>query len=159
VIGWLLTRVYSPRGLRVALPAAVLGVVGAGVLFSLVEGRGVSAWDGVWWAFTTVSTVGYGDVTPRTDAGRALALGVIVVGVGFLFLLAGALIERFIAIEVRHDLLGIEQPERQILQRLEAVDARLAEIDARLGRLEPPAHDRAAHAAGGGMDAPRSSSD
>lgn len=139
MFGRLLTWVYSRSGLRIALPAVVLGLVAAGVLFSLVEGRRVSAWDGVWWAFTTVSTVGYGDVIPRTAAGRVLGLAVIVVGVGFLFLLAGVFVERFIATEVRRDLLGIEQPEREILERLERMDERLAEIDARLARLEPSA--------------------
>ena len=52
-----------------------------------------------------------------------------VLGVGFLFLLAGILIERFIATEVRRDLAGIEAPEREILQRLKGVEARLLEID------------------------------
>lgn len=84
-----------------------------------------------------MSTVGYGDVIPRTDEGRAIGLAVMFLGVGFLFLLAGALVERFIATEVRRDLSGIEEPEREILRRLEAVDGRLAEIDARLAELEP----------------------
>lgn len=43
-------------------------------------GRGVVA-------CTTVSTVGYGDVIPRTDLGRVIALFVMILGVGFLFLL------------------------------------------------------------------------
>jgi voltage-gated potassium channel len=119
------------------VPGAVAGLVASGLLFSVVEGPGVSPWDGVWWAFTTVSTVGYGDVIPRTDLGRVIALFVMILGVGFLFLLAGTLIERFIAIEVRRDLPGVEAPEREILRRLEAVDARLTSIEARLARLEP----------------------
>jgi voltage-gated potassium channel len=138
ILSRLLTFVFSAPGLRVAIPAAVAGLVAAGLLFAAVEGPSVSAWDGVWWAFTTISTVGYGDVVPRTDVGRVIALAIMVLGVGFLFLLAGSLIERFIATEVRRDLAGIEAPEREILQRLEGVEARLREIDERLGRLEPP---------------------
>jgi len=134
----LITSVFSARGLRFAVPGAVAGLVASGLLFSLVEGPAVSPWDGVWWAFTTISTVGYGDVIPRTVLGRLIGILVMILGVGFLFLLAGTMIERFIAIEVRRDLSGIEEPEREILRRLEAVDARLASIDARLARLEPP---------------------
>lgn len=39
--------------------------------------------DALWWAFSTVSTVGYGDVVPMTAAGRGIALGLIVTGVFF----------------------------------------------------------------------------
>ena len=37
---------------------------------------------GLWWAWVTISTVGYGDVTPKTDAGRLVATPLIMVGVG-----------------------------------------------------------------------------
>jgi voltage-gated potassium channel len=50
----------------------------------------VSAWDGVWWAVTTVSTVGYGDITPTTDGGRAIAITVMLVGIGFVAILTAA---------------------------------------------------------------------
>ena len=32
-----------------------------------------TAWLGMWWALQTVTTVGYGDVVPQDDVGRALA--------------------------------------------------------------------------------------
>ena len=36
----------------------------------------------LWWAWVTISTVGYGDVTPETEAGRLVATPLIMVGVG-----------------------------------------------------------------------------
>ena len=37
--------------------------------------------DSVWWAFTTVSTVGYGDYFPVTGTGRLVAIGLMLGGV------------------------------------------------------------------------------
>ena len=45
--------------------------------------------DALWWAFATVSTVGYGDVVPVTAVGRAIAIVLIITGV-FFFVVFGA---------------------------------------------------------------------
>ncbi len=38
--------------------------------------------DAIWWAFVTVTTVGYGDLYPVTTMGRLIAAGVMICGVG-----------------------------------------------------------------------------
>jgi voltage-gated potassium channel len=45
--------------------------------------------DAIWWSFVTMSTVGYGDFAPVTFTGRAVAVGLMVVGIGLLAGLAG----------------------------------------------------------------------
>jgi voltage-gated potassium channel len=38
-------------------------------------------WDALWWAFVTITTVGYGDYTPVTFVGRLVAVGVMIGGI------------------------------------------------------------------------------
>jgi voltage-gated potassium channel len=67
---------------RVGLLA--LGVISTGaVAFSLLEGRG-SLFDAVWWAVVTTTTVGYGDISPASLGGRAVAVLLMISGIGFL---------------------------------------------------------------------------
>lgn len=44
----------------------------------------VSFGDALWWAMETITTVGYGDLTPVTEAGRLIAVGVMVGGIALL---------------------------------------------------------------------------
>jgi voltage-gated potassium channel len=45
--------------------------------------------DAVWWTFATLTTVGYGDVTPVTPLGRLIAVGVMMIGMALLAAVTG----------------------------------------------------------------------
>lgn len=77
---------------RLGIISGCIMLVGS-VLVWLVE-RGTNPGlahygDALWWAVVTVTTVGYGDVTPRTTIGRVLASGLMITGIGTIGLLAG----------------------------------------------------------------------
>jgi len=55
----------------------------------------------MWWAFATLTTVGYGDVTPITSLGKAFGAAVTVVSIGIVALPAGMLASSFSA-RLRH---------------------------------------------------------
>lgn len=116
----LLRRLLSVEGVRDAAVLALVIVLAGGAAFAAVEGRELSAWDGVWWAMTTVTTVGYGDITPHTTEGRVIAMTVMLVGIGFVALVTAAAAERFIK----------GPSDRPTLER------QLTELNARLADLE-----------------------
>jgi len=82
-------------------------------------------WDGMWWAWVTMATVGYGDVVPHTGAGRLFASLVVLFGVVLISLLTANLAAFFIGSDVEK----IEEDEKES-------DRQLAEISARLARIE-----------------------
>lgn len=91
-------------------------ILGAGALFAYIEDA--SVWDGVWYALVTITTVGYGDVVPTSEAGRIFGMVLILFGVVF-FSLVTANISAF--------LIGTEQRklEKDILSYMKQTDQRL----------------------------------
>ena len=76
------------------VPFLVLSItllaIGSGVLMWLVDREDFPTLGlALWWATSTVTTVGYGDVVPVQPAGRFVATGLMIVGYASLSLLTG----------------------------------------------------------------------
>jgi voltage-gated potassium channel len=129
-------RLFTLDGLKWAAVLALMTALGGGAAFAAAEGRSTSTWDGVWWAFTTMTTVGYGDLYPRTDLGRVIAMVVMAVGIGFGSLLFAALAERFVRIEVAEEAAeveaGVTSAEHALLGELAVVQERLRRVESAL---------------------------
>lgn len=65
----------------------VLGALG----YCYFEGNDTPLPDALWWSIVTMSTVGYGDMSPTSPGARLIAGVLMLVGVGFIGLLSGNL--------------------------------------------------------------------
>ncbi len=72
MLPFVLGRFVSITLLPYAVVLAFIAVFGGGIAFARLEG--VSVFDGMYWANTTVNTVGYGDITAQTTVGKVLSM-------------------------------------------------------------------------------------
>lgn len=90
-------RLFERLG-RVALVAGVVVFLGAFVAYRAEHPTNPeykTFGDSIWWAIVTLTTVGYGDVVPKTTAGRAAGVMIMLTGIAVLGLLAGSLASFF----------------------------------------------------------------
>ena len=125
--GHSLRAVLGAHGLHYALAMTALVVIAAGGAVAAVErdadGNIRDFGDGLWWAITTVTTVGYGDRFPVTAEGRAIAAFLMVLGVS-LFSFVTANIAAYLSTQDATD-----------ASQLRDLEARLDRIEALLGQL------------------------
>src|SRR4051812_47049062 len=116
----------------VIVTATAVAVVVGGVLMRVLDhDEYANVWVGMWWALQTVTTVGYGDVTPKNPSGRIVAVFVMLEGIAFLTIIIAAITSTFIA---------RAQLERDVTQDGDAaeppIEARLDRLEQRLAQLE-----------------------
>jgi voltage-gated potassium channel len=102
--------------------------------------------DALWWAFTTVTTVGYGDRYPVTGAGRLVAIGLMLAGIALLGVVTAAtaswLLDRVAAADVeaqaatRRDLAALSSEIAQLRQEL--LTRSKPDLDVTGPELSPP---------------------
>jgi voltage-gated potassium channel Kch len=128
----------QPPSVRLAasviVTATSLIVVGGGILIRVIDHKEyASIWVGMWWALQTVTTVGYGDVTPREPSGRIVGAFVMLEGIAFLAITTAAITSTFVARAARERDLAEGVDEAAFEQR---VETRLDDFDKRFDRLE-----------------------
>jgi len=122
--------------------ATAIVVVAAGILMRVIDHKEyANVWVGMWWALQTVTTVGYGDVTPKEPSGRIVAAVVMLEGIAFLAIVTASITSTFVARAAERRLAAREQAvtteEEQLAARFDAMQKQLDEIVALLGRREP----------------------
>jgi voltage-gated potassium channel len=90
-----------------------------------------------------MTTVGYGDITPKTTLGRIVGLALMLVGIGFVALVTGAVAQRFLSPQIQAETLGLETEvardvgtaREEVLRELRSVARRLQELEEVVERL------------------------
>ena len=131
-LGPLVRFALSMEGLRYAAVIAALTAFAGGAAFAALERYSLG--NGIYWAITTMTTVGYGDITPKTSEGKIIAVVVMLIGIGTATLLIGAVAQRFVATTVGPRLTEVESEEEQLLAEVREIAARLQDVQAVLER-------------------------
>jgi voltage-gated potassium channel len=113
------------RGLHYVLLAALAVITLGGSLGVVFERDAPDASitslpDGLWWAVTTVTTVGYGDMYPRTAAGRGVGVILMLLGISLFGILTANLAAFF-----------VEEREDEVLTELRALRRQVEELSQR----------------------------
>lgn len=94
-------RLITRRGLFYSLLLCLAIMAFGGLGFWLLEPKVLTLSDGLWLAFTTAATVGYGDLVPSTYASRAFAVIVVLIGLAVLSLVTASVAAMFVETEER----------------------------------------------------------
>ena len=135
-------RVANARSATVGLAVTflALALVGAIVMRFADPDNFPSLGLAVWWALQTVTTVGYGDVVPTTNAGRVVGGLVMVIGVSFIaFLTAGVtstVIQRGQAGADEAERLREERDFQTLLGGQAQIRQAIIDLDKRLDKME-----------------------
>ena len=125
----------SIRGaVGVIVTATAVVVAGGAVAIRLLDHQEYSSvWVGMWWALQTVTTVGYGDVTPQHVSGRIIGVVVMLYGIAFLTITIAAITSTFVARAERERDQAEAKADHDEQQR---VEARFDDLSARLQQVE-----------------------
>ncbi len=118
---------------NVIVTATLLIVAIGGVMMRVLDHKEYhSIWLGMWWVLETITTVGYGDLTPESAIGKILTSILMLWGVAFLAIITAAITSVFVA---RAQQERTTAEEAAVAGARSTVDDRLDSIDAQLREL------------------------
>jgi len=114
-------------------------IVGALFMYAVESGKENSqinsVLDAFWWAVTTVTTVGYGDIIPVSDAGKILAIFYMFFGIGILVIFLSVLGTNFYKKRFEADSKDISHAQSLILKKMDDLEKNQEKIEQKLTGL------------------------
>ena len=105
---------FEINGLKYMVFVSLFCIVAGGIAIHFVEE--MTVFDGIWWSFVTATTVGYGDISPTTPAGRVIAAVLMIVGIGLIGSLTSTITALFFQ---RHEKASKRDAKCEILKTLQ----------------------------------------
>jgi voltage-gated potassium channel len=125
------------RWLRAALPLAAITVLLAGGGFAALETKNVSSYaEGVWWALSLMTTVGFVGESPETTGGRLLSALLMLIGFGLLSVTTAVIASLFVREDEALEEGREHAFEQQALQRLDELGRQIDGLEQRLSDRE-----------------------
>lgn len=119
--------------LAITLGVMLLGATGLYVVESGQNETVGSFWDALWWAISTTTTVGYGDIFPITLEGRLIAVFLMLTGIGVIGVFTATIASMFMIEDEEDEFNGLHR-------RLDSMESKLDELlrERRLGPATEP---------------------
>ena len=143
----LLETIFNSRRLRTILLALIFFIGIFGYLFYASEPQVETFGDGIWWALVTITTVGYGDITPLTTLGRVVAGLLMLLGLGLIATITAIVSAKFIQNyvdshtnddvleklqELETEIEKIEELEDNVLGKLQELEEEVDELNKKI---------------------------
>lgn len=133
-MGTIFLSQMRPSRLMQVLSLALIMLSSAGAGFYYLEPTADSYADAVWLAFTTVATVGYGDIVPSTPASKIFAVFIVILGYAIFSIVTANIAALFVGEEdeklereLHNDMRALHQEVIALREELRKQDRQLAE--------------------------------
>lgn len=143
-IATLVLQHMQPSHLMQVIVLAIIMLSTAGAGFYWLEPKVQNYADGVWLAFTTVATVGYGDIVPSTPASKIFAVFIVLLGYAMFSIVTANIAALFVGEEeevferqLHEDIKALHQEVSALREELRLQDQLLNTYLQRADKVQP----------------------
>lgn len=126
LLPWLVmvVKVLSTQRVWAVVISFLIYAIQGGFILAYIDSAIGNPWGGIWWAFQTITTVGYGDVVPETYLGQVYGVIFMLGGISLMAILSATI--TYLLLQKNHA--ADQRRARKILREFKSVTEELNEI-------------------------------
>jgi voltage-gated potassium channel len=113
------------RAVGLIVATATVLAFAAAIVERLVDPAIGTFGDALWWAITTVTTVGYGDIVPESTAGRFVGAALMLIGLGLIPIITSVVVSILVSQRTREAREAELANLNRILERIDELERRV----------------------------------